>query len=161
MNRSILAGAALLLSSLGSALAINALRTDSIPVVRPSKAELALRAGITPIHLDTAELFLQDRKFLFLDARHPSAFRRGHIPGATSFFDMEFEERIKAFQDTVKLDRPVVSYCDGEECRSSELLAKALAAKGYKYVYLFFGGWTEWKAAHKPVETSPSPEVKP
>ena len=40
---------------------------------------------------------------------------------------MEFAERIKAFRDTVPLDRPVVSYCDGAECRSSEILAQALA----------------------------------
>lgn len=149
--------AVILAGSLAAAAAINGLRHKPLPLIRPSRTELALQAGITPIHLDTASLFAQDKRFLFLDARHPSAFRRSHIPGATSFFDMEFAERIKAFRDTVPLDRPVVSYCDGAECRSSEILAQALAKEGYKYVYLFFGGWSEWKAANKPVEKSPPP----
>lgn len=152
--------AALLLGSLALAAAINAKREKPLPLIRPSQAELALQSGITPLHLDTAVLFTQDRRFLFLDARHPSVYRRAHIPGAISFFDMEFAERIKAFRDTVPLDRPLVSYCDGAECRSSELLAKALAKEGYKYVYLFFGGWTEWVAAKKPVEKT-APAVPP
>lgn len=155
MKTHLLRIATLLLGSLALAGAINAVREKPLALVRPSRTEMALQAGMTPIHLDTAELFAKDKRFLFLDARHPSVYRRAHIPGSVSFFDMEFAERIKAFRDTVALDRPLVCYCDGAECRSSELLAQALAKEGYKYVYLFFGGWTEWTAAGKPVEKTP------
>ncbi|HNY29587.1 MAG TPA: rhodanese-like domain-containing protein [Fibrobacteria bacterium] len=153
--------AALLLGSLALAAGINALRESPLPLIRPSRTELALRSGITPIHLDTAALFAKDPRFLFLDARHPSVFRRAHIPGSTNFFDMEFAERIKAFRDSVPLDRPLVVYCDGAECRSSEILAQALAKEGYTYVYLFFGGWIEWVAANQPVEKAEKPAAKP
>lgn len=152
---------ALLLGSLALAAALNGLRPKPLPLIRPSAAELALQSGITPVHLDTAWLFAQDKRFLFLDARHPSVYKRAHIPGSIGFFDMEFADRIKAFRDTVPLDRPLVTYCDGAECRSSEILAQALAKEGYKFVYLFFGGWTEWKAANKPIETSPAPAPAP
>ncbi len=157
MKTHLLRTAAILLGSLALAGVINTRREKPLPLLRPSATELALQAGITPIHLDTAWQFSQDKRFLFLDARHPSVFRRAHIPGSVSFFDLEFKQRIQAFRDTVPLDRPLVAYCDGAECRSSELLAKALAEAGFKYVYLFFGGWAEWRDANKPVEKSPVP----
>ena len=72
----------LLIGSLALALVGNGLRRDGIPVLRPSKEDLALKSGITPIHLDTAKLLMQNPKVLFLDARPFNVWKRGRSPGA-------------------------------------------------------------------------------
>lgn len=142
----------LLASGLAVALGTNALRSDGIPLVRPTAEELVRQEGIHPVHLDTAKILLADSRVLFLDARPPNVYKRGRIPGAVNFPDLEFEDRIKAFRDSVPLDRPLVTYCDGIECRASEALAKSLSGAGYKYIHLFFGGWVEWRDAGEVIE---------
>lgn len=142
----------LLSAGLVLALGANALRSDGIPLVRPTAEELVRQEGIHPVHLDTAKILLADSRVLFLDARPPNVFKRGRIPGAVNFPDLEFQERIEAFRDTVPLDRPLVTYCDGIECRASEALAKSLSEAGYKYIHLFFGGWVEWRDAGEVIE---------
>lgn len=142
----------LLFAGLALSIGVNAIRPDGIPLVRPTAEELVRQEGIHPVHLDTARMLLADPRVLFLDARPPNVFKRGRIPGAVNFPDMEFQDRIAAFRDSVPLDRPLVTYCDGIECRASEELAKALGAVGYKYIHLFFGGWVEWRDAGEAVE---------
>lgn len=141
-----------LAASLLLALGFNAARKDGVPLIRPSKEALALRAGITPIQLDTAKLLLQDPKVLFVDARPRNVWKRGRIPGAVSLPEEVSDSLFPAFRDSVPMDRPLVVYCDGEECRSSDLLSKKLSQAGYKYVYLFFGGWIQWRDSGERIE---------
>lgn len=145
--------AILAFASFGTALAVNALRpTGSIPVIRPTQAELAMRDGITPLHLDTAQLFFKDTSILFVDARPASIFKRGRIPRSVSFPEESFDSLYAGFAAKVPFDRPLVVYCDGIECRASEILSKKLKEKGYKYIHCFFGGWVEWRDAKLEVE---------
>lgn len=152
MNKHPLRAALILVGSLGLALGLNAWRAEGIPLVRPTKEALALKSGITPIHLDTALLLLQDPKVLFLDARPRNVWKRGRIPGAVCFPEESTDSLLPAFKDSVPFDRPLVTYCSGEECRASDLLAQHLQKAGYKYIYLFFGGWVEWTAANGRIE---------
>ncbi|MEK7391450.1 MAG: rhodanese-like domain-containing protein [Fibrobacterota bacterium] len=152
MKTHLIRAAIVLAASLFLALGINAARPDGVPLIRPSKEALALRAGITPIQLDTAKLLLEDPKVLFVDARPRNVWKRGRIPGAINFPEEVSDSLMQGFRDTVALDRPLVVYCDGEECRSSDLLSKKLSQVGYKYVYLFFGGWVQWRDAGERTE---------
>jgi rhodanese-related sulfurtransferase len=152
MKTHLIRAAIVLAASLLLALGINAARPDGVPLIRPSKEALALRAGITPIQLDTAKLLLEDPKVLFVDARPRNVWKRGRIPGAINFPEEVSDSLMQGFRDTVDLDRPLVVYCDGEECRSSDLLSKKLSQVGYKYVYLFFGGWVQWRDAGERTE---------
>ncbi|MEN9309782.1 MAG: hypothetical protein RL173_3714 [Fibrobacterota bacterium] len=152
MKTHLIRAAIVLAASLLLALGINAARPDGVPLIRPSKEALALRAGITPIQLDTAKLLLEDPKVLFVDARPRNVWKRGRIPGAINFPEEVSDSLMQGFRDTVALDRPLVVYCDGEECRSSDLLSKKLSQVGYKYVYLFFGGWVQWRDAGERTE---------
>lgn len=139
--------------SLILALAVNAVRADGgIKVRRPAAEALVRQAGIVPVNLDTAKLLLQDKRFLFVDARPASSYKRGRIPGAVSFPEEEFDARIKSFTDTVGFDRLLVTYCDGPECQASELLSKELQKAGYKSIHWFHGGWYEWSQAKGEVE---------
>lgn len=152
MKTVLLRSVVLLLAGLGIALATNHFRSDGIPLVRPTAEELVRDVGIVPVHLDTAKLLLADKRVLFLDARPANVYKRGRIPGATSFPEEDFPDRIAAFRDSVPLDRPLVTYCDGIECRASEGLADSLRAAGYKRIHLFFGGWVEWREAGESIE---------
>lgn len=152
MKREFLRGVLLLIASFLLALAVNLVRADRLPLVRAPAEEIVRKEGVTPIHLDTARILLSDPRVLFVDARPANAFRRGRIPGAVNFPDFEFADRIAAFRDSVPLDRPLVVYCDGIECRASEVLAKALHDAGYRYIHLFFGGWIEWRDAGERIE---------
>jgi rhodanese-related sulfurtransferase len=141
------------LASFATALAVDTLRPEgSIPLLRPSQAELARKAGITPLHLDTAQLFHKDSAILFVDARPASVFKRGHIPHAVSLPEEDFDSLYPAFAAKVPKDRPLVVYCDGVECRASEVVSRDLKDKGYKYIHCFFGGWIEWRDAKLEIE---------
>lgn len=141
------------LAAFGTALAVNAARpSGSIPVIRPSQAELAMKDGITPLHLDTAKLFHADTNILFVDARPASVYKRGRIPHSVSLPEEDFDSLYAAFEAKVPKDRPLVVYCDGIECRASEMLSKKLKEKGYKYIHCFFGGWIEWRDAKLEIE---------
>lgn len=152
MKTHLVRAAIILGGSLVLSLAANGLRKDGIPLIRPSKEALALKSGITPIHIDTAKLLLENPKVLFLDARPHNVWKRGRIPGAISFPEESYDSLAKAFKDSVPLDRPLVTYCSGEECRASDMLAQRLQKDGYKFIYLFFGGWVEWSQANERVE---------
>lgn len=152
MKREILRAGALLGGALLLALSVNFARPDRLPLARATAEEIVRKEGLTPVHLDTARILLADPRVLFVDARPANAFRRGRIPGAINFPDFEFAERIAAFRDSVALDRPLVVYCDGIECRASEVLAKALHDAGYRYIHVFFGGWVEWRDAGERIE---------
>jgi rhodanese-related sulfurtransferase len=135
------------------ALACNALRPNgAIAPVRPSQADLVLKEGITPVHLDTAMILHADTNFLFVDARPANVYRRAHIPRATSLPEEDFDSLYPGFEARVPKNRPLVVYCDGVECRSSEILSRKLKEKGYRFVHCFFGGWVEWRDAKLEVE---------
>ncbi len=104
------------------------------------------------VKLATAKLLFDAGAALFLDAREPSDFEAGHIPGAlrmTRADALNDPDRVKALPVR---GRPIVAYCDGGPCESSLDLARALVGAGYRKVLVFSGGYPEWVAAGHPVE---------
>ncbi len=92
-------------------------------------------------------------KILFVDAREPEEYEDGHIAGAVNlplFRLNEFSGRIAAMSKS----QPLVTYCEGSDCDMSIRLGNELFSKGFKKVFVFFGGWEEWKQADYPVITS-------
>jgi len=88
---------------------------------------------------------------LFVDARHPYDFARGHIPGAVNVpqSDVQGAQSLLAI---IPRNALLVTYCDGAECNSSVQLALTLSEAGYTNVKVFFGGWNAWTAHHQPVD---------
>ena len=103
---------------------------------------------ITP---DRALLLLKEGA-LFLDARLAEGYAGGHISGARSFPEELIEERMNELCETIEPDRKVVTYCQSMECDEAHLLARALRDTGMKNVFVFAGGYEEWKAAGHPIE---------
>lgn len=83
---------------------------------------------------------------IFIDARRPEDFNRGHIDNAINIFplmDDENEYFIKL--NELPRNKILIVYCDGGTCDLSEHVAKDLFGFGYNQGFLFKGGWDEWQ----------------
>lgn len=120
--------------------------TVDSPVTKPD----VIDPFIQSISLKQAKT-LHNQGVNFIDARDNEYFTEGHIAGALpsdNFMEMTFQLDMRQGRD-----EPVVTYCDGDECGSSEDLAYDLQAAGFIRIYVFSGGWSEWTAAGYPVES--------
>ena len=136
-------------------LTLNAVRPDGIPLLAK---ELAVAEEIG---YDTAEpqlfaitleqaLELYRKGTVFVDAREPEYYQEGHIKGAWNIpFFLELVFKLDSLQGK---DAPMVIYCSGDECGSSEDLAYELQAEGFSNLLVFKGGWTAWNASGHPIE---------
>jgi len=136
-------------------LTLNAVRSDGIPLLAK---ELAVAEEI---EYDTAEprlfaitldqaLELYQKGTVFVDAREPEYYQEGHIKGAWNIpFFLELVFKLDSLQGK---DAPMVIYCSGDECGSSEDLAYELQAEGFSNLLVFKGGWTAWNTSGHPIE---------
>lgn len=117
----------------------------------PSAARQPLPLGL----MQVKELFDRNEGY-FLDARDTATYAAGHIRGARTLPLGEFQARLPEFLKNVPKTMPLIVYCNGYGCHDSGDLAKQLIDAGYWEVYVFDGGYPEWKEAGYPVEgTSP------
>ena len=136
-------------------LTLNAVRPDGIPLLAK---ELAV---VEEIEYDTTEprlfaitldqaLELYQKGTIFVDAREPEYYQEGHIKGAWNIpFFLELVFKLDSLQGK---DAPMVIYCSGDECGSSEDLAYELQAEGFSNLLVFKGGWNAWNSNEHPVE---------
>ena len=103
------------------------------------------------ISYEEAKALYDQGGILFVDARPPFDFGLGHIKGAINLPLKDFSEAGQILE-LMQKDQPLVTYCDGEDCNSSVMLAAKLDSSGYKNVTVFFGGWKEWSARHQAVQ---------
>lgn len=96
------------------------------------------------------DLFKQGVKFI--DSRSTEEFAEGHINNA---INIPFYESEKYDDVLNKIDKNeiLVTYCSGEDCDTSILHGDELFDKGYKRVYIFYGGWNDWLDAGYPIES--------
>lgn len=101
------------------------------------------------IKIDKAyQLYKQGVKFI--DARMPDEYEEGHIKGAINI-PFDGDESYRDILKTISKDELLVTYCSGTECDLSILLGDELFEKGYKRVYIFFGGWNDWVERGYPI----------
>lgn len=123
---------------------------DTVPA--PSDKSSGARLHVT---LQQAKLAF-DEDVVFIDARSSTEYAAGHIPGALSVPTSSFTSSMALKQ--LKRDQPVITYCSGEACQSSIVLAEMLiGVRGHTQIRVFFGGWEAWKAAAYPVATGNRP----
>jgi rhodanese-related sulfurtransferase len=113
-----------------------------------------------PIQMQVATVkrFFDARGALFLDARDPAEYEKGHIPGAIRLTNVEAQnepERLKALPSLQ--GKPTIVYCEGGACEASLELARFLIESGWKKVLVYMGGYPEWQAAGHPVSKGSAP----
>jgi len=136
-------------------LLVNESRSDRLPLVAGCSPEVRLTtdAGDSMlVSIEEAEHLCLDKKAVFLDARSPEEYARGHISCAENVPWQGFEAYMDRVWGVIPEDAWIVTYCDGETCSLSEDLARELIAMGYKQVKVLFNGWTRWKEAGLPVK---------
>jgi len=48
----------------------------------------------------------------------------------------------------------LIVYCQGGPCEESHQLLELLSQRGFQDLYLYPGGWLDWKERRLPVETT-------
>ncbi|MEI6032659.1 MAG: rhodanese-like domain-containing protein [Verrucomicrobiae bacterium] len=141
--------------SLAAGSLTNLIRTDPLPFrylgrearLLASAPELAREREPAAATLAQAEAAWRNHAAAFLDAREPDFFEEGHIPGATNFPASRIRAPHRLPEDK---EAPLIVYCSGADCSDSRIVAKSLAAAGYRRVAVFSGGWDAWTAAGLP-----------
>ena len=144
------------ITSIVLSLILNVVRPDGIPLLAKELAvaeEIEYDAATEPrllaITLEQA-LDLYQKGTVFVDAREPEYYQEGHIRGAWNFpFFLELVFKLDSLQGK---DAPLVIYCSGDECGSSEDLAYELQGEGFSNLLVFKGGWTAWNISEHPIE---------
>lgn len=87
---------------------------------------------------------LADPSVMVIDARNEHEFAEGHLPRARNIFAMEFEQYIPELIGMNK-DIRIIVYCGGGQCELSHEVSNNLIGLGFKKVYIYLGGWEDWK----------------
>ena len=142
MKRIIVQTTGLLAATTILALTVNAFSPVGLPVTR----------ALTLRELDARYITAEETKTrddagqsLYLDARRPELFARGHIAGAQNLPTDEFGERFATMAGWLPKEAELVIYCDMKSCALSRQLADKLGEAGYGRVVIFRDGWVAWK----------------
>jgi len=138
----------------------NASRLETLPLIAKPMAKVEnidqisnniLDPMIREIDLDIAEK-LFEKKTLFVDARLKKYYLEGHIPN--SLCNDNLDSLVTNIEQHISVDDPFVVYCSDDDCGSSEELAFSLQEQGFSNIYLFKGGWKQWKNNNLPFENN-------
>jgi rhodanese-related sulfurtransferase len=154
---------ALVILSVVTALAVNAVRMDRLPLIGDFSAAARMTTATgerMDISLEEAEKLYFTHAAMFIDARSAEEYARGHIRGARSLPWQEVDLNFMAVTADLDLTTPVVTYCDGETCELSHDLALFLRDAGFADTRVLVNGWTIWQQAGLPVEIGPASALK-
>jgi rhodanese-related sulfurtransferase len=92
----------------------------------------------------------EGRDFALVEVLAPEAFRQFHLPNAINVpvHQKKFEAAIEAAVPAK--DRPVVVYCQDQDCNASPEAAERMEQAGYQQVYDYEAGKMDWKEAGLP-----------
>jgi rhodanese-related sulfurtransferase/DNA-binding MarR family transcriptional regulator len=114
-------------------------------VAREFAVEDANGAGVPRDELD--RLVRRDGAVL-IDVRPAVEYASGHVPGALSIPVEELARRL----DELPRDRRIIAYCRGAYCLFADEAVALLRREGFDALRLE-GGWPEWRAEGRPLET--------
>lgn len=137
------------------ALIVNALRARGLDLLAPGPPAVGTAAA-----QDQREISLEDavrrhaeQSAIFADARPAADYAAGHIQGALSLPDQEFDSWAEEFIAATEPETVIITYCEGVQCLLSKSLAQRLIDLGYVNTHYLVDGWGRWKAKGLPVET--------
>ncbi len=96
------------------------------------------------------------RGTLFVDARPPDFYELGHVPGAVSLPEPDFDAALARLEPEMRRRFDIVVYCSGEGCEASHIVARKLRERGIASAVLQ-DGWPAWEKAGLPRRTGTAP----
>jgi rhodanese-related sulfurtransferase len=162
--------------SMGIGFVINSCQDDPLPMVyrKPAERLSAERdaeplvsshrsGGLLPergslvskeiglLSLDELCQMREEGRLLIIDVRPDLFYKLGHIPGAHSLQEKEFEKdlaKMKSILESALEDgKKIVLYCGGSHCGDASKVAVNLAERGYGNLLIFEAGWEGWQQA--------------
>lgn len=134
-------------------LLVNAWSGKSIASAPTAPAPAAGEAAIPlPLGLQQVKELYDRNEAIIVDARDRTDFAEGHIKGAILLPVGEVERELPRFRERAALTAMIVVYCNGYSCHDSRTLADRLIGAGWRQVFVFEGGYPEWRDAGYPVE---------
>lgn len=82
---------------------------------------------------------------LFIDARGEKLYKKGTILGSMNVPVKRYKRLKKKILPANKAKAKIITFCNGFKCEKSDELAVLLMKDGYKKVYVYKGGYPEWK----------------
>lgn len=130
---------------------VNALSPQGIRFVR--KTPTVPQEGIGELELADAYSHFKSGDAVFVDARHPTFYKQQHIPGSVNvyFKNAEMNPALQSMDKTAVF----IVYCKSRSCDQAHRLARAMYTLGFRHVYVYVGGMTEWLAENYPTESTP------
>jgi rhodanese-related sulfurtransferase len=128
-------------------LLLNQVRAGRVPLVVNwlPKARLTLESGENiAISLEKAHAAFLSKGGVFLDARSPEDYKRGHIQGARNLPWEAVDEYYDSVMADIGENSLIIVYCDGDACALSKDLAVELLFRGYGNVRVLVNGWSAW-----------------
>lgn len=119
--------------------------TSSIPSTKEDKSVSEQVKKAVSVSYKQVLRLNSDESVLFFDARNEHEFAEGTIPRAKNIFPLDFEKHIPYILGLPK-DMRIVVFCGGGQCDLSHDLSDKLIQFGFSKVYIYLGGYTEWKA---------------
>lgn len=116
----------------------------------PSTTATAAAAPL-PLGLMQVKELSDTGEAVIIDARDRETFRKGHIRGAVSLPLGESDGLIPTLAGQIAKEKLLVVYCGGYDCHDSRLLGEKLLAAGFGQVFVYEGGFPEWRDAGHPV----------
>jgi rhodanese-related sulfurtransferase len=143
--KTLLQAAFLLLMGALIGVGFNALHPGKLPWTRVSTE---VDASIPTVNMTQAWMEYQKGHVQFVDARSPSEYAAGHLPGALSIPEEGAEAQVGKL--SIPAGKEIVIYCSDPTCPKSSRLASLLQKHGVKGIRVMPEGWAGWSGAGLP-----------
>jgi rhodanese-related sulfurtransferase len=133
----------------------DAAQASATPRGLPLGANALLKPGDEEVDIPEAKKRF-DKGHLFLDARPADFWPLGHVAGALSLPEDDFDGAFAKLEPRLRSTLDIVVYCSGLGCDASHLVAHKLKEHGIQAA-IMPGGWPDWTAAGYPTRKGNEP----
>lgn len=113
---------------------------DLNPILEQSSSK------VLTVNLEQMKKIVNLPDFIIIDARRADQFSAGHIKNSINIYAQDEQDIMIPKILQLPRDKKIIIYCDGGTCDlSHELANNLISAFSFKNVYVYEGGWDEWK----------------
>lgn len=148
----------LILFAVIAGLLVNYYRSDGLALIVTADPDVSNEEGAEGsllIPLEEARLLFIEKRAVFLDARPPKHYEKGHLAGARNLPLEAVETRAFEILTDVPQDATLITYCDGKNCVLAKRLAATLREMGFQNIRVLANGWSRWVKKGLPTESGP------